>query len=122
MIIFSEGGIIIDLIPACIAGAAYYLLLILNLTTPMKLNKRLRSMLFLFATFLILNIIRIVIFSVLLANGYSYFDLAHKITWYFTSTALVVLIWFSNVKLFKIKQIPVYTDFKIIYKKIRGKR
>ena len=99
-----------------------YLLLILNLTTPMRLNKRLKSILFLFSTFLILNIIMILIFSFILESGYNSFDLAHEFTWYFTSTTLVVLIWFSNVKLFKIKKIPVYSDFKSIYEKIRRKK
>jgi exosortase/archaeosortase family protein len=103
-------GVYIQLIPACIAGAAYYLLLILNLTTPMPLPKRIRSLLFLFTAFLVLNIIRIVVFSFLAVQGFQYFDISHNLTWYFGSTILVIILWFSNVLIFKIKNIPIYTD------------
>jgi exosortase/archaeosortase family protein len=112
-------GFYAEIISACVAGAAYYLLLILNLSTPMKLQTRIKSVLFLMLTFLVLNIIRIVIFTILLTTGYEYFDLAHKAVWYFGSTILVVLIWFVNVWLFKIKDIPVYSDVKEIWEEIK---
>ena len=108
-----------SIIPACIAGAAYYLLLILNLTTPMKTKTRIRSIIFLIASFLVLNIIRIIIFAVLITKGYQYFDLTHTATWYFGSTVLVILIWFSSVMIFSIKTIPVYTDIKSLVEKIK---
>lgn len=100
----------IQLVEACIAGSAYYLLLILNLATPMSPKKRTKSLIFLLASFLILNILRIVIFAGLHVIGYKYFDLAHMFVWYFGSTILVVLIWFANTFLFKIEGIPLYTD------------
>ncbi len=106
----------ISLIPACIAGAAYYLLLALNLTTPMRAKQRTKSIIFLFGTFLILNVARIIIFIILVLKGSQYFDQAHYLTWYFGSTILVILIWFVNVKLFKIKKIPVYSDMQGLYK------
>ncbi|MAG38364.1 hypothetical protein CMI45_03195 [Candidatus Pacearchaeota archaeon] len=112
----------IEIIPACVAGAAYYLLLLLNLTTPMALKKRIKSILFLFTTFLILNVIRISAFALIITNGYTYFDLAHKVTWYFGSTILVILIWFANVYIFKIREIPVYSDFLSISKDIKHKK
>ncbi len=108
------------IVPACIAGAAYYLLLILNLTTPMKLKKRIKSLIFIITIFLILNIIRIIVFASLFSIGYKYFDLTHKLTWYIGSTILVVFIWFSNVWLFKIKEIPIYTEFKSIFLDIKN--
>src|SRR3989344_6913817 len=52
----------ITLIPACIAGSAYYLLLILNLLTPMKLIIRIKALFFSFLALLLLNILRIVTF------------------------------------------------------------
>lgn len=113
--IISISGISIEIISACIAGAAYYLLLILNLTTPMPLKKRIKSMSFILGTFLILNIFRIILFSVLFLTGYKFFDLAHTGTWYFGSTILLIIIWFVNIKLFKIKNIPIYTDFKYLH-------
>ena len=52
-IILVLEGIAIEFIPACIAGAAYYLLLMLNLSTPkMKLEKRIKFLLTSFLVFL----------------------------------------------------------------------
>ncbi|MCH7568207.1 MAG: pacearchaeosortase [Nanoarchaeota archaeon] len=112
-------GYYASIIPACVAGAAYYLLLILNLTTPMKIKIRVKSLVFLFVTFLLLNILRIIIFALLLFKGYQYFDLTHAATWYFGSTILVILIWFSNVLIFRIKTIPIYTDIRNIMKDLK---
>lgn len=111
-------GITISIIPACIAGAAYYLLSILNLSTPMALKIRLKSLLFLFGAFLIVNIIRIVTFSIIALNSPTIFNQLHLWTWYFGSTLFVVVLWFINVKIFKIKSIPIYSDFKLIIKSI----
>ena len=112
----------ISLVPACIAGAAYYLVLILNLATPMNLRTRLKSLLFMFISFLFLNILRIVIFSALFIGGFALFDIAHKTIWYLGSTLLVVVIWFSAVYAFKIRAIPFYTDFKTLFSYIRKGR
>ncbi len=117
--ILHFGAFYARIIPACVAGAAYYLLLILNLSSPMGLQTRIKSILFLVVTFLFLNIIRIIVFASLLAYGFQYFDLTHLLFWYFGSTLLVVLIWFANIKLFNIKSIPAYTDFKNILKDVR---
>jgi hypothetical protein len=108
---------------ACIAGSAYYLLLILNLTTPMKQKTRAKSILFIFSSFLIINILRIVFFSILFVEkGILLFDKAHLFTWYFGSTLMLAGIWFANIKLFKIKEIPVYSDIMFLIKKIRHKK
>ena len=109
----------INIIEACVAGGAYYLLLILNLSTPMKVNVRVKSLLFLLSTFLLFNISRLVIFSSLALEGFSYFDIAHKYTWYFGSTIFVALLWFLNVYIFKISEIPIFSDFKMIYSQIK---
>ena len=118
------GANTINLIPACIAGAAYYLILILNLAMPMKLEKRARSIIFAFFSFLLLNILRIVIFTALFIGGFELFDLAHKLTWYLGSTILIVAIWFLSVYIYKIKEIPFYTDLKNLSNTIinKGKR
>ncbi|MBT3404748.1 pacearchaeosortase [archaeon] len=128
--IFFEPGLILNmiylpflklpvvLIPACIAGSAYYLLLILNLSiSNIKIKKRITMILYAFAALLIFNILRI-FFLILLADS-SMFEITHKFFWYFLSTIFVVLIWFSEVKLFKIKQIPFYSDFKFLYKQTK---
>ncbi|MBI5803674.1 pacearchaeosortase [Candidatus Pacearchaeota archaeon] len=109
----------VEIIPACVAGAAYYLLFILNLSTPIKIDKRIKSLVFLFLVFLAFNILRIVGFIWLFSIGYEYFDAAHNLVWHFGSTILLVLVWFVNVKLFKIKEIPVYSDFRKIFSEIK---
>lgn len=107
----------IELVTACIAGSAYYLLLILNLSTPdIKIKKRVNAIVFSFVLFLILNIIRIVILSALAVSGSSYFDVTHNIFWYGLSTIVVVGIWFLEVKKYKINKIPFYSDVKFLLK------
>ncbi len=106
-------GYYASIIPACIAGSAYYLLIILNLTTPMDRKTRIKSLLFIISLFFMTNVLRIFIFANIYANkGFDFFAIAHTATWYFGSTILVLLIWFSNVILFKIHNIPIYTDIK----------
>jgi exosortase/archaeosortase family protein len=113
MLFFS--GLYAQIIPACVAGAAYYLLLIFNLSTPMDIIVRAKSILLIVFAFLLLNVIRILTFAWLLVGGYQYFDLAHNLIWYFGSTIMVVIIWFGNVWVLKIKGIPVFSDMKRIY-------
>src|SRR3989344_4485587 len=115
-------GYFASIIPACIAGSAYYLLLILNLSTPMDKKKRLKSIFFLMSSFLFINILRIFTFALLFANkGFELFNITHIATWYFGSTVLVIILWFANVFLFNIRSIPIYEDFKVIISQIRGK-
>lgn len=111
-------GFYAEIAPACVAGAAYYLLLILNLTTPMRLKTRIRSISFVLLTFLVLNILRIVLFAHL--YGSQYFASIHLITWYIGSTLMVVGIWFVAVKLFAITEIPVYTDILSLVQDTKG--
>jgi hypothetical protein len=115
---FIIGNSLIQIIPACIAGSAYYLLLILNLTTPMKPSLRVKSLAFLLLSLLFFNILRLVVFTSLFVAGFSYFDLAHKAVWYFGSTLFVVILWFLNVYLFKLREIPAYSDMKRLYGEI----
>jgi len=112
-------GIYLNIIPACIAGSAYYLLLILNLTTPMKIEKRVKNILVLWGCFLALNILRIAGFAILFYSGYKYFDITHKAFWYFGSTIMVAAIWFGGAWLFGIREIPAYSDAKNIFKSIK---
>ncbi len=111
-IIVLENFLPIEIIGACVAGSAYYLLLILNLAIPMKINKRIKMLLFSFVSLLIINILRIVLLSVLFVSGASLFDITHELFWYFGSIVFVIGIWFAGVKIFKIKEIPFYSDVK----------
>ena len=103
----------IKIISACVAGSAYYLLLILNLTTP-NIKKRAQSIFFAFSLLLLVNILRIVLFAVLFHYRAPFFNFTHQLSWYFLSIIFVIAIWFYEVKLFKIKDIPIYTDIKLL--------
>jgi exosortase/archaeosortase family protein len=110
----------IQIINACIAGSAYYLLLIFNLSVPnVKFYKRIKMICFAFVSFLIVNILRIVLLSAIFVLKPNLFDISHKLSWYIGSIVLVVAIWFIEVKKFKIKEIPFYSDVKSVLKYIK---
>ena len=125
--LFSNGVTLVDniisfksysiwIIKACVAGSAYYLLFILNLATPkIKIKKRLKILIFSFGLLLVANILRIVILALLLDSFW--FDFTHKLLWNLLSTIFVVGTWLTMVILFKIKDIPFYSDIKNFYKK-----
>lgn len=116
-VITISNSIEIEIIGACVAGAAYYLLFILNISTPkIAFTKRINLILLSFLAFFVANIIRIFLLSIVAISGFSWFDLAHKFFWYFLSTLFVVIIWFVEVKYFKIKELPLYSDLKFLYK------
>jgi exosortase/archaeosortase family protein len=119
--ILLVNGFSITLVDACIAGAAYYLLFLLNFSVPMPAKKRIYSLTFSIFSLLIINILRIFIFSILLVNSFRYFDITHKIFWFFLSGIFVFLIWILTIKIFKIKEIPFYNDLKFIYKLTKKK-
>lgn len=109
----------VEIINACVAGSAYYLLLIFNLAIPnIKFYKRIKMICFAFFSFLIVNIFRIVLLSAIFVLKPSMFDISHKISWYVGSIVLVVAIWFIEVKKFDIKEIPFYSDIKSISRHI----
>lgn len=113
------GSFAIEIIPACVAVSAFYLLLILNLSTAMSLKKRIYTLLFSFLALLLLNILRIFLLTILLVNQTTSFDLVHKFLWYGLSIFFVIAIWFLTVFLFKIKNIPIYSDIKFLFKEIK---
>jgi hypothetical protein len=96
---------------ACIAGSAYFLLAILNLTTPgIKSLKRARIFLFDSLLLLAFNIVRIFGLSAALLAGFVFFDFLHVLIWYALSILVVVAIWLLTVKIFRIKDIPILGD------------
>ena len=113
----------IEIIGPCIAGSAYFLLFVLNMALPkINIKKRILMISLSFLTFLLINLLRIFILSILYISGSSWFDFTHKLFWYGISTIFVVGIWFMEVKIFNIKEIPFYSDLKYIYKKSSLKR
>ena len=79
----KTGCFSIEIINACVAGSAYYLLLILNLATPkIKLKKRITMLAYAFAAFLIINILRIVLLSTMFIFESPILDVTHELFWY----------------------------------------
>lgn len=112
----------IEIVGACVAGSAYYFLLILNLSTPnIKIHRRINMILLTFFSFLLINVIRIIVLSLMYLNNSPLFDVVHKIFWYLGSTVIVVLLWFISVRIFKIDGIPFYSDLKKIYSETKRK-
>jgi len=121
-IILISNSLPIEIIEACVAGSAYYLLLVLNLSVPkIKFDKRIMMIFLSFLSLFILNVIRIALLSFLFIKGVFWFDTAHKLFWYAGSIIFVLGIWFAEVRSFKIKKIPVYSDMKFLFKKTKRK-
>lgn len=106
----------LEIIEACIAGSAYYLLLILNLSIPnLKTKKRIKLILLSTLALLLFNILRIFIFGVLVYFNKPLFFLMHMFAWYFVSIIVILAIWFGEIYYYKIKEVPFYEDIKWIY-------
>ncbi|MBM3232685.1 pacearchaeosortase [Candidatus Pacearchaeota archaeon] len=118
----ETSGLTFSLVPACVAGSAYYLLLILNLTTKMTFTQRLKSILFILTTFYVLNLIRLLVFVFLYSSTVPFTDSLHIITWYIVSILFVVGIWFYNVYLFKIGGLPIVDDFSDLWNAIKNRK
>jgi len=119
LIIFNTTTIY--LINACVAGSAYYLLFILNLSTPnIKFLKRIYMLAFCFGSLLLLNLIRIVLMT--LIAGSKLFYSVHMLFWYVLSLVFVIAIWFLAVRIFRIKEVPVFSDVSYLIKQMNSKR
>lgn len=114
-------SISIQLIPACIAGSAFYLLLFLLLSTGNISPKiRLRAIMFSVITLFLANISRIVILA-FLARSPS-FEFYHWVFWHILSTILVVTIYLITLRRYKIKSVPIVTDMKYLKSLSRAKK
>ena len=108
------GNYVVEIIKPCVSAAGYYLLFILGMTTRVKSNIRFKAIITAFGIFFGFNILRLVILTFFI--GSSSFELMHWIFWHFISTIFVVITWFIVVKIYKIKEIPVYSDMKYLQK------
>lgn len=126
--ILNENSVIIGsntlkFIPACAAVSAYLLLAILVLLTK-DICIKTRIKMFIAGSLLIFlaNLIRIdLLIIILIKYGVDYFRTLHLFFWHIVSSVFVALIWIYLVKKFKIKEIPIYSDF-VELKKELGKR
>jgi exosortase/archaeosortase family protein len=110
-----------EIVSACVGGFAYYLLFILIFSTrEIKLLKRIKILLILYGLLFFFNIARI-LFMVYI-YGFVYFDTIHWFFWYFISTFFVFMLWVIAVSLFKIKNIPIYSDLTSILSSFRIKK
>jgi len=118
--ILIYGESIIQIIPACVAGSAYYLLFILCLAIPnLRLVKRVLILIFSFGLLFLINVFRIVF--LVLIRGSFYFETIHLLFWYILSTIFVVLIWILCVRIFSIKEIPIYSDIRFLVNNINSR-
>lgn len=109
---------LIEIIPSCVAGSAYYLLFILAMSLhKVAVKLRVKVLLTTFISLFTINVLRITIFSFLVDKDI--FNTLHMFTWYFLSIVFVILIWFFTVRLYKVKSIPVYEDFKFLVKQTK---
>jgi len=114
-------GMMIEIIPSCVAGAAFFLLLFLILSTAeIKPGKRALIIILSMIALFILNILRIVTLAGLAKT--SYFEVAHWTSWHIISTLFVVGIWFAMIKIYKIKSIPVYSDLLYIQSLVKKRK
>ena len=113
------GGNLIEIVPACVSGAAYYLLFSLGMLTKGPLKTRIKVISTSIAAFFVFNIIRLLILTSLIGN--SSFDLIHWVFWHLISTIFVVLIWLFVTKKYKMKGFPVYSDL-LYLKKLKKKK
>ena len=118
--IATNSTAIVFLVPACVAGAAFYLLFILVFSTPkIKPVKKIAILAYSFVLLFLFNITRIIfLFSII---GQPNFEIIHWIFWNLVSTIFVVGIWLSAVYIFKIKETPVYSDFNYMINFVKSK-
>jgi len=114
-------GIAVEIVSACVAGSAFYLLFLLIMSTAgIKPETRTKAIITAFAMLFALNILRILALIPIVTT--TYFETIHWISWHLISIIFVVAIWFSVVKIYKIKKIPIYSDIKYIKSLIKKKK
>tara|TARA_Y100000310_G_scaffold345778_1_gene469733 strand:+ start:12718 stop:13260 length:543 start_codon:yes stop_codon:yes gene_type:complete len=120
---FIVGNFALKIIPACVATSAYLLLyLLILLTKDIKLKLGLKLALAGSLLIFVVNIIRIdFLIYVFLKFGQNLFDTIHLIFWKFVSSLYVAIVWIFLIKKYKIKNIPIYTDFKFLISKSKKK-
>ncbi len=118
LIVLDE--VMIELIPACVAGSAFFLMFLLVFSTAnVKPLKRFYLLLSTTIILFALNVARI-IFLVAIA-GKNYFEIVHWTLWNLVSVFFVVAIWFFVAWLYKINSVPIYSDI-LFLKELTNKK
>jgi len=112
----------VNIIPACVAGMAYSLLLFLILfTRGISLNESFKMFFIGAGLILAMNILRIdLLIFILMEFGSDLFEKTHMIFWNFVSGVYVAIVWIYLVKKFKVENIPLISDIKELYKRINS--
>ena len=115
------GSNTLKFIPACAAVSAYILLaLLILLTKDIPVKKMIKMFALGSILIFIANIVRIdLLITILLEYGTDYFRTLHLFFWHIVSSFYVFLVWIYLIKTFKIKEIPVYSDFIELKKMLR---
>lgn len=109
----------LEFVSACIATSAYYLLaLLILLTKDLKLKDRFYMFLSGCLLILFMNVIRIDILLYLLEEfSENWFGKLHIFFWHFVSSVYVAAVWIFLAYRFKVKSVPVYSDFRFLLSK-----
>ena len=121
VIYLNNNNYAVEFIKPCIAGSAHYFLVLLNLLTKgIKPFERIKLFAFTSLSLVLLNVIRVLMMVIILIN-YSKvsFNAIHMGFWVIGSAAFVLGIWLAAVKIFKIKYVPIYSDFQELRRMMR---
>jgi len=118
---FLINGYNLNFVPACLALSAYSLLAVLILLTKdISIKKSIKIFITGSLVIFTVNIIRIFILALILIElDIKLFNNLHLFLWQILSTLFVVILWVYLTKLYKVKTIPVYSDFKELSNKIK---
>lgn len=115
---------ILEFVPACIAGSAYFLLVLLILfTKDIKFKKRIYMFLLGSLLILVANIIRLdLLIIIFVSYSKNLFENLHMFFWKVLSSVYVALVWIFLVYKFKVKKIPVYSDILYLTKSLKRRK
>ena len=115
-------GVSVRIIELCVTASAYYTMAILTIITK-DISILKRAALFLLGALLIfiMNLVRIFILIYILANNGDLFRSLHQTFWFLLSFVYVALAWILLSKVFKVENIPIYSDIKFLLQVMRKK-
>lgn len=115
---------VLEFIPACVAGSAYFLLaLLILLTKDIKLKKGIYMFVLGSLLILIANILRLDLLIVIFVSySKDLFSSLHMFFWKILSSIYVAFVWIFLVLKFRIKNIPIYSDILYLTKSLKRKK
>jgi len=116
--IVSFGSFSVEFVEACAALGAYILMgMLVLLTKDIGFKRGLKVFVIGSLLILIANVLRILLMAFVLKNfSVNLFATLHYFIWNFVSGVYVALVWVGLVYKFKVKNIPIYSDLKFLWK------